>query len=782
MGLSMRKISIISILLSIVIIFGAFQVSAENTDSAFPVLMSSSVPLTPGHTGSDYAFSGDYSEGQIRIFAPGHYHCTENLVTTSEDYAIQIENQSITLDGNGYMITGTSQNGIGIKIEPRGSCAVITNFSMISEFYKGIYSDGESVSIFNNVVCNSSSAGIHSNGKFSHIYDNFVSDVDDVCIFTFGDYSTVLNNFVMHGRNGILNHGNYANISQNYAFSNMRYGICAGGSHAGPEPGENGKGYYAIMKNNVALFNGYIGLHNWNPHGIIQGNLVLQNAVAGIDVSYHSNNTTLSGNYVATQPIGIQITDYAQDLTLHHNYIEDHDNADLFIKSNKGFWKGAIFDNYFGSWVNVNGTGQIGNFVWTNPMGPTAGENIMGGPYIAGNYWSNPDGTGWSDLEPATSTGYTTKPYEVISGIYDTAPLVKVSQPPEVINIYPSSGLAGSTIGYLLTGNYFSDGAIVNLTHQGENNLTSVGSLSGINLTGSIFIPSSAATGLWNISVNQNGQYSNDNIQFTIKPALPVITNLNPGGAVQNTYSAPFPVIITGTGFDTVSDPNGVTVDGSGISYTVDSPTRINAVFPETVDDVPGNHPVMVTGVSGPSAEYGFVVSGTGFTIDAASDGIGWISPSGLFSVKPGESITFQFKPTAGARIKNLTVNGDKQSTESPFTIPSVDRDYVIQLNNEPLPGVIISAFTVTPSDEYTVTFTEASWVEENEGGGPTSCKWDFGDGQYGEGKVVSHQYNKPGVYTVSLWVRSDLSQSQVVGNIKIPIIDGTNEVQFFGP
>lgn len=428
MGLSMRKISIISILLSIVIIFGAFQVSAENTDSDIPVLMSSSVPLTPGHTGSDYVFSGDYSDGQIRIFAPGHYHCTENLVTTSEDYAIQIENQSITLDGNGYMITGPSQNGIGIKIEPKGSCAVITNFSMISEFYKGIYSDGESVSIFNNVVLNSSSAGIHSNGKFSHIYDNFVSDVDDVCIFTFGDYSTVLNNFVMHGRNGVLNHGNYANISQNYVFSNMRYGICAGGSHAGPEPGENGKGYYAIMKNNVALLNGYIGLHNWNPHGIIQGNVVLQNAVAGIDVSYHSNNTTLSGNYVATQPIGIQITDYAQDLTLHHNYIEDHDNADLFIKSNKGFWKGAIFDNYFGSWVNVNGTGQIGNFVWTNPMGPTAGENIMGGPYIAGNYWSNPDGTGWSDMQEPSVTGYSSIPYEVLPGmgVYDIAPLVRI--------------------------------------------------------------------------------------------------------------------------------------------------------------------------------------------------------------------------------------------------------------------------------------------------------------------------------------------------------------------
>ena len=778
MGLSMRKISIISILFSIVIIFGAFQVSAENTDSAIPVLMSSSVALTPGHTGSDYTFFGDYSDGQIRIFAPGQYHCTENLVTTSEDYAIQIENQSITLDGNGCQITGLSHDGIGVNILSEGYNAVITNFSMISDFYEGIYSDGESVSIFNNVVRNSAYAGIYSNGKFSDIRYNFVSDTGDVCIYSFGDNSTIFNNTVMSGRNGILNHGNFADISQNYASNNWRYGICAGGNHVGPEPGENGKGYYAIMKNNMAFLNGYIGLYNWNPHGIIQDNIVIQNADVGIGVSHHSENSTLSGNLIGVHPTGIQITGQANDLILHHNYLFAHNNEDLLIDSVKGLGIGAIFDNYFGSSVNVNGTGQIGNFVWTNPKGPTAGENIMGGPYIAGNYWSNPDGTGWSDLEPATSTGYTTKPYEVISGIYDTAPLVKVSPPPEVINIYPSSGLAGSTIGYLLTGNYFSDGAIVNLTHQGEYNLTSVGSLSGINLTGSIFIPSSAVTGLWNISVNQNGQYSNDNIQFTIKPALPVITNLNPGGAVQNTHSAPFPVIITGTGFDTVSDTNGVTVDGSGISYTVDSPTRINALFPETVDDVPGNHPVMVTGVSGPSAAYNFVVSGTGFTIDAASDGIGWINPSGVFPVTPGSSQTFQFKPTAGAMIKNVTVNGNEVplTSELTYTIENIDRNYEVRLNCESLPGVIIPAFTVTRLEGNTVRFSNASW------GSSTTWKWDFGDRQYGEGSLVEHTYEKPGDYTVSMWARNDISQSQVVGNIKIPIIDGTNEVQFFGP
>jgi PKD repeat protein len=246
-----------------------------------------------------------------------------------------------------------------------------------------------------------------------------------------------------------------------------------------------------------------------------------------------------------------------------------------------------------------------------------------------------------------------------------------------------------------------------------------------------------------------------------------VITNLNPGGAVQNTYSAPFPVIITGTGFDTVSDPNGVTVDGSGISYTVRSPTQIDAVFPETVDDVPGNHPVIVKGEAGSSAPYNFVVSGKGFNITTITDGIGWINPAGpIYDVPAGSSKTFNFKPTAGAMIKNVTVN-EKEVTltsEMTYTIENINGDYKVRLNCEPLPGVIIPSFTVTRLEGNTVRFTDASW------GSPNTWKWDFGDRQYGEGSPVEHTYEKPGVYTVSMWARNDFSQSQVVGgNIEVP-------------
>ncbi|PWR76241.1 hypothetical protein DLD82_00045 [Methanospirillum stamsii] len=354
-----------------------------------------------------------------------------------------------------------------------------------------------------------------------------------------------------------------------------------------------------------------------------------------------------------------------------------------------------------------------------------------------------------------------------------TAPLK-----PEVTGIYPNSGLAGSTFPVNLTGNNFATGAIINLTKIGQSNLTFTGILSGNNLTTPLYLPPTSSIGYWNVSVNQGGQFSNNNIQFTINPALPVITNLNPGGCLQNNHTTSFPVTITGTGFDTVPALNNVTVDGSVVSYVVESATIINATFPETVDNTLGNHPVIVKGISGSSAPSNFVVSANGFTINASSDGIGWINPSGVFSADPGSSLSFTFNPTAGARVKNLTVNNEEKSTDSPFVISSVDKDYTIRLNNEPLPGVVISGFSVKSGDGNTVTFYDESL------GGANKWKWDFGDGATSsEQYPPPHIYAQSGTYTVSLWSRNDLSQSQVVmGDITVPMSTGADSVLFFGP
>lgn len=82
-----------------------------------------------------------------------------------------------------------------------------------------------------------------------------------------------------------------------------------------------------------------------------------------------------------------------------------------------------IYNNLFKN--KINATTHASKFNWTNPNGPTPGISVMGGPYIAGNYWSDLNGTGWSDKQPQNLKGYTIKPYLIERfGFNDTAPLV----------------------------------------------------------------------------------------------------------------------------------------------------------------------------------------------------------------------------------------------------------------------------------------------------------------------------------------------------------------------
>ncbi|MCA1917549.1 IPT/TIG domain-containing protein [Methanospirillum hungatei] len=102
---------------------------------------------------------------------------------------------------------------------------------------------------------------------------------------------------------------------------------------------------------------------------------------------------------------------------------------------------------------------------------------------------------------------------------------------PIVSSITPDSGEAGSEILYTITGTNFLNGAIINLTKTDETNITSIGSLNGKDLTGTFTIPPDATLGSWNVSVNQNGRYSNDDILFTITAPpvpVPVVTGITP--------------------------------------------------------------------------------------------------------------------------------------------------------------------------------------------------------------------------------------------------------------
>ncbi|WP_181391154.1 PKD domain-containing protein [Methanospirillum stamsii] len=161
---------------------------------------------------------------------------------------------------------------------------------------------------------------------------------------------------------------------------------------------------------------------------------------------------------------------------------------------------------------------------------------------------------------------------------------------------------------------------------------------------------------------------------------------------------------------------------------------------------------------------------GEGYTLDVQSDEIGWINPSGTVEVAKGASQTFTFNPTAGARVKNLTVDGTPVTYNSDltYTLQNVQKDYTIRLNNEPLPGVVIAAFAAESGGGNSVKFSDKSLGDANK------WKWDFGDGTTSSEQSPLHPYAQAGTYTVSLWARSDLSQSQVVkGSIEVPMKEG---------
>lgn len=107
---------------------------------------------------------------------------------------------------------------------------------------------------------------------------------------------------------------------------------------------------------------------------------------------------------------------------------------------------------------------------------------------------------------------------------------------PVVTSITPDSGEKGTEVIYSIAGEHLLNGATINLTHEGQENITSIGYLIGSQLYGTFVLPPDAITGPWNVSVNQNGLFSNDTIRFTITDSpvhIPIVHNITPDSGIQ---------------------------------------------------------------------------------------------------------------------------------------------------------------------------------------------------------------------------------------------------------
>ena len=80
-------------------------------------------------------------------------------------------------------------------------------------------------------------------------------------------------------------------------------------------------------------------------------------------------------------------------------------------------------DNYFNNKANI--LYPTGAFTGTWSLPAQKGPNVVGGPYIGGNYWGTPDETGFSDVTPDwNGDGFVNGVYVLPGGIgIDRLPL-----------------------------------------------------------------------------------------------------------------------------------------------------------------------------------------------------------------------------------------------------------------------------------------------------------------------------------------------------------------------
>jgi parallel beta-helix repeat protein len=193
-----------------------------------------------------------------------------------------------------------------------------------------------------------------------------------------------------------------------------------------------------IVENNKLLSNCYGIYLLRSKENKLSKNTATNNLQYGIVLGTATDNT-LSGNIALNNGRGIHIGN-SDGNTFSGNTVQNNNVYGFYIcgKSDTN----QIYNNYFND-TNITIKNGIGNSYNTKK---TAGTNIVGGPYIGGNFWGKPDGKGFSNTATdADGDGISDSAYKNMAGsIYsDNLPLVVPGPEPTLVAAFSGSPTSG---------------------------------------------------------------------------------------------------------------------------------------------------------------------------------------------------------------------------------------------------------------------------------------------------------------------------------------------------
>ncbi|AKB12123.1 cell surface protein [Methanosarcina thermophila MST-A1] len=384
------------------------------------------------------------------VFSPGST-ISGNDVSFARDHAIFLDNSSNTNVEN----NSVSSSPYGIALRYSNNSNVVNNYAYNNT--RGIY-----ITLWSNNNMLSGNKAYSNNNGIVLVYSANNNIIENNEVNSNNNYgivlgnvfeNKVLNNKISQNDRGIsLDDSSVKNtLSGNIVNSNRGYGIRLDNSDYNNITSNivqsNKNGIYLVNSNNSYLINNTVpdserAIQLWSSsNDKLINNILSNNRNYGILLDNSSNNE-LSGNTAFNSTVGISLSS-SVDNNVSGNTISWNSNHGIFLCARS--LNNLIYNNNFNNAVNTN----VRNDKCTWNVANTSGRNIMGGPYLGGNYWAKPDGTGHSQITPdENNDGFADEPF-ITSNVTDNLPLIDVPDPIAPIADFsanPTKGIVPLTV------------------------------------------------------------------------------------------------------------------------------------------------------------------------------------------------------------------------------------------------------------------------------------------------------------------------------------------------
>ncbi len=483
----------------------------------------------------------------------------ENTVLDSNlncpDTAIVIGADNIILDCAGHTIAG---NFINWGINSTNKKNITIKNCIVKKYFVGITLDStnESYIINNTVKFNQNGFFIGPFSNFNIISDNLASDnIERDFNLGSSNFNNFTNNFAR------ISAGSTGYLLQDSSFNNFFYNNVSG----------NAIGFYLFRLNSSnflynkvddSAFGFLLGLSNSNDFNLnivkdnsegfiltrdsmnnsLSNNLIENNKNRGFTSQDGATSNKLFNNTIIKNLDGIFITNqiYIGSNVIESNIIKDNIESGIKISSSLNRFTNNIivgnknglilldtntqnlfYNNIFNNTINVEDGGDNNENYWN--ITKTPGKNIVGGPFIGGNFWSDYKGIDTSrDGLGDTELPYNANNEIAIGGDFLPLTLVDVVAPKITIN-FPTSNKPYYNVSTIQFNVSLDELGMCNYTlNKGKKNYT-MQSTDGINF----YTIVNLRDGGYNIIYYCSDLFGNNNAtssrKFSIDTKFPII-------------------------------------------------------------------------------------------------------------------------------------------------------------------------------------------------------------------------------------------------------------------